>query len=163
MRLRKFFNNENFPIYASLMPRPFQHVQEGQGTRLEGICDFLYYCPGSPQGWGRNCETNALSIPTVVPRRGGWGISLIGVLLDHRHSRHAFSRSKYMHRGCGTAHAQIRCHPATKSKVRPKKKYAHLGELQFEFLELSDQFEHQVKAVKGHGDKPVSIQRHLCH
>ena len=65
----------------SLMPRPFQHVQEGQGTRLECICDFLYHCPGSPQGWGRNCETNALSIPTVVPRRGGWGISLIGALV----------------------------------------------------------------------------------
>ena len=29
------------------------------------------------QGWGRNCETNA---PAVVPRRGRWGISLIGAL-----------------------------------------------------------------------------------
>ena len=27
-----------------------------------------------------------------------------------------------VHRGCGTAHAQIRCYPETKSKVRPKKK-----------------------------------------
>ena len=38
----------------------------------------------------------------------------------------------------------------------------HLGELQFEFLELSDQFEHQVKAVglqlKIMVTKPVSIQ-----
>ena len=25
------------------------------------------------------------------------------------------------------AHAQIRCHPETKSKVRPKKKYAQTG------------------------------------
>ena len=78
---RVFFSKPCFSSSAySLMPRPFQHVQEGQGTRLECICDFLYHCPGSPQGWGRNCETNALSIPTVVPRRGGWGISLIGAL-----------------------------------------------------------------------------------
>ena len=69
----------------SLIPRPFQHVQEGQGMRLECICDFLYHCPGSPQGWGRNCETNALSIPAVVPRRGGGGgISLIGALYKWR-------------------------------------------------------------------------------
>ena len=80
---RVFFSKPCFSSSAySLMPRPFQHVQEGQGTRLECICDFLYHCPGSPQGWGRNCETNALSIPAVVPRRGvgGWGISLIGAL-----------------------------------------------------------------------------------
>ena len=60
----------------SLVPRPSPHVREG----LECIRDFLYYCPGPPQGWGRNCETNALSIPAVVPRRGRWGISLIGAL-----------------------------------------------------------------------------------
>ena len=81
MLLPVFFSKPCFSSSAySLIPRPFQHVQEGQGTRLEGICDFLYHCPGSPQGWGRNCETNALSIPAVVPRRGGWGISLIGAL-----------------------------------------------------------------------------------
>ena len=79
---RVFFSKPCFSSSAySLMPRPFQHVQEGQGMRLECICDFLYHWPGSPQGWGRNCETNALSIPAVVPRRGGWGISLIGALL----------------------------------------------------------------------------------
>ena len=72
MLLPVFFSKPCFSSSAySLVPRPFQHVQEGQGTRLEGICDFLYHCPGSPQGWGRNCETNALSIPAVVPRRGG--------------------------------------------------------------------------------------------
>ena len=31
--------------------------------------------------------------------------------------------------GCGTAHAHMYCCPETKSKVRPKKKYARLGEL----------------------------------
>ena len=36
--------------------------------------------PGLPQDRGRNCETNTLSIPAVVPRSGGWGISLIGGL-----------------------------------------------------------------------------------
>jgi len=34
--------------------------------------------PGPPQDRGRNCETNTLSIPAVVSRSGGWGISLIG-------------------------------------------------------------------------------------
>ena len=125
---------------------------------------FFTIARGRPRGGAGIVRQMPYLSPQLSPGGGGgWGISLIGALLDHRHSRHAFSRSKYMHRGCGTAHAQIRCHPATKSKVRPKKKYAHLSELQFEFLELSDQFEHQVKAVKGHGDKPVSIQRHLCH
>ena len=34
----------------SLVPRPFQHMWEGQGTRLECICNFFYYCPGRPSG-----------------------------------------------------------------------------------------------------------------
>ena len=71
---RVFFSKPCFSSSAySLMPRPFQHVQEGQGTRLEGTCDFLYYCPGPPQGWGRNCETNTLSIPQLSQGGGGGG------------------------------------------------------------------------------------------
>ena len=50
--------------------------------------------------------------------------SLAVVLLDH--SQHVLLKVK-VDRGCGTAHVQMRCHPATKSKVRPKKKYARRG------------------------------------
>ena len=45
-----------------------EHSQS-DGHVARGV-HFLYYCPGPPQGWDRNCETNALSIPTVVLRRG---------------------------------------------------------------------------------------------
>ena len=36
------------------------------------------------------------------------------------------------------AHAQIRCHPETKSKVRPKKKYARCGQIFFILDEASE-------------------------
>ena len=40
-------------------------------------------------------------------------------------SQHSFYSSA---RPCGIAHAQIHCHPKTKSKVRPKKKPETLGQ-----------------------------------
>jgi len=48
-------------------------------------------------------------------------IFLALVLLDH--IQHALQR------GCDIAHAQMRCHPKTKSKVRPKKNTPHQGNL----------------------------------
>ena len=39
------------------------------------------------------------------------------------------SRFARVHRGCGTAHAQMHCRPETKSKMRPIKKYALAGTL----------------------------------
>ena len=101
---RVFFSKPCFSSSAySLMPRPFQHVQEGQGMRLEGICDFLYYCPGSPQGWGRNCETNALSIPAVVPRRGGGGGHIIDRCIIAR------EKSLYNHMYCCAEGLALQC------------------------------------------------------
>lgn len=41
---------------------------------------YTIACMGPPQGRGRNCEQ--ISMPVVVPRRGRWGIWLIGALWD---------------------------------------------------------------------------------
>ena len=67
------------------------------------------------------------ALSTVLLFKITWRIapvSLAVVLLDH--VQHTLLKGLST-QGVWYAHAQIRCHPETKSKVRPKKKYALPG------------------------------------